>query len=192
MKASDESLGAGAQLSELEAEWARRLAEAEQRARTSGRSDVADYLALRALNDVARNVGIEWLLAAFTAHASEVNRTAAGASVVLAHADAHRFRVGNSTMVGRRLTLTAGVRSLTIEAGWPRTPSDGIVRGGGLAAARVSHFGNRRDDDELLLTQSGDGDATAAPRWFVLDANGAQRVPFEETRVREHVTKLLH
>lgn len=174
-------------MSELEAEWARRLAEAEQRARRSGRSDVADYLALRALNDVARNVGIEWLLAAFNAHAGEANR--AGGAIVLTHGDAHRFRVGNSQMVGRRLTLAAGVRILTVEAGWPRTPRDGIVRGGGLATARISHFGNRRDDDELLLVQST-GDA--APRWFVLDAHGARRATFEEARVRQHVAKLLH
>jgi hypothetical protein len=194
MKASDESFGARIQLSELEAEWARRLAEAEQRARTSGRSDVADYLALRALNDVARNVGIEWLLTAFAAHAGEVNRTS-GAGLALAHADTHRFRVGNSTMVGRRLTLTAGVRILTVEAGWPRTPRDGIVRGGGLATARISHFGRRRDDDELILVQNAGSDAattTAPPRWFILDADGARRAVFEEARVGQHVAKLLH
>jgi hypothetical protein len=177
-------------LSELEAEWARLLAEAEQRARASGRSDVADYLTLRASNDLARNVGIEWLLAAFTAQAGEANRTS-GASVALAHTDAHRFRVGNSHMVGRRLTLTAGVRILTIEAGWPRTPQDGIVRGGGLAAARISHFGNRRDDDELLLVQSAEGHAQV-PRWFILDADGARRAAFEAERISQHIAKLLH
>ncbi|HJR09766.1 MAG TPA: hypothetical protein VJ842_21070 [Pyrinomonadaceae bacterium] len=175
------------ELSELEAEWARRLAEAEQRAHASGRSDVADYLALRALNDVARGVGIEWLLATFTARAGEANR--AGASVELAHADAHRFRVGNSTMVGRRLTLTSGVRVLTVEAGWPRTPRDGIVRGGGLASARISHFGNRRDDDELLLVH--DAGDTSAPRWLILDRTGT-RPALEEARVSQHVAKLLN
>jgi len=179
-------------VSELEAEWARRLAEAEGRARTSGRGDVADYLALRALNDAARNVGIEWLLATFTAHAGEANRT--GASITLAHTDAHRFRVGNSTMVGRSLRLGAGVRILTVEAGWPRAPRDGIVRGGGLASARISHFGDRRADDELLLVQgAGDDDNAAPPRWLVLDATGTARrpAPLEETRVRFHVAKLL-
>lgn len=178
-------------MSELEAEWARRLAEAEAHARNVGRSDVADYLALRALNDVARNVGIEWLLATFNAHAGEANRTA-GVSVLVAHADAHRFRVGNSHMVGRRLTLTAGVRVLTVEAGWPRTPRDGIVRGGGLATARISHFGKPRDDDELLLVQNSDGNAQSSPHWFILDANGARRATFAEARVRQHVAKLLH
>jgi hypothetical protein len=180
-------------LSELEAEWARRLAEAEAHARNVGRSDVADYLALRALNDVARNVGIEWLLATFNAHAGEANRTATNAGVAVAHADAHRFRVGNSHMVGRRLTLTAGVRVLTVEAGWPRTPRDGIVRGGGLATARISHFGKPRDDDELLLVQNAGGDAaSSSPRWFILDANGARRAAFAEARITQHVAKLLH
>ncbi len=164
MKASGKSIGACSKLSELEAEWARRLAEAEQRARTSGRSDVADYLALRSLNDMARNTGIEWLLATFTAHAGEANRT--GAGIGLTHMDAHRFRVGNSTMVGRRLALNAGVRVLTIEAGWPRTPGDGIVRGGGLAAARISHFGDPRAGVELLLVQSAED---GSPRWLGLD-----------------------
>lgn len=171
-------------MSELEAEWARRLAEAEQRARTTGRGDVADYLALRALNDMARNTGVEWLLATFAAHAGEANR--AGASLELATTDDHRFRVGNSTMVGRRLMLRSGVRVLTVEAGWPRTPQDGIVRGGGLAAARVSHFGNPPANDELLLMQR----AGEAPRWMVLDPAGV-RPTLEETRVRRHVEKLL-
>jgi hypothetical protein len=171
-------------LSELEEEWARRLAEAEQRAHASGRGDVADYLALRALNDLARHTGIEWLLAAFTAQAGEANR--AGASVRLVSTDAHSFRVGNSTMVGRRLTLSAGVRVLTVEAGWPRTPRDGIVRGGGLASARITHFGNPPANDELLLMQRA-GDA---PRWMVLDPAGA-RPALEESRVRRHIEKLL-
>ncbi len=171
-------------MSELEAEWARRLAEAEQSARASGRGDVADYLALRALNDMARNTGIEWLLATFTAQAGEANR--AGAGIRLTDTDAHRFRVGASTMVGRRLMLTVGVRVLTIEAGWPRTPRDGIVRGGGLASARIAHFGNPSANDELLLMQK----AGEAPRWMVLDPSGL-RPTLEESRVRAHVEKLL-
>ena len=171
-------------MSELEAEWARRLAEAEQSARKSGRGDVADYLALRALNDMARNTGVEWLLATFNAHAGEANR--AGAGIRLAQTDEHRFRVGVSTMVGRRLTLTAGVRVLTVEAGWPRTPRDGIVRGGGLAAARITHFGNPSANDELLLMQKP-GDA---PRWMVLDPAGV-RPALEAARVGRHVEKLL-
>jgi hypothetical protein len=93
-------------------------------------------------------------------------------------------------MVGRRLALSAGVRVLTVEAGWPRTPGDGIVRGGGLATARISHFGDSRAGVELLLMQSAED---GAPRWLVLDATGAQpSAPLEESHVRQHVARLLH
>jgi len=34
-------------------------------------------------------------------------------------------------MVGPLLTLSFAVRALSIEAGWPRAPRDGFVRGGG-------------------------------------------------------------
>ncbi|MCA1556433.1 MAG: hypothetical protein LC747_07055, partial [Acidobacteria bacterium] len=95
------------------------------------------------------------------------------------------------TMVGRRLALNTGIRVLTIEAGWPRTPGDGIVRGGGLATARISHFGDPRAAVELLLVQSAED---GSPRWLILDATGAQEAaaPLEEERVRQHVAKLLH
>lgn len=171
-------------MSELDAEWARRLAEAEERARASGRGDVADYLALRTLNDLARSTGVEWLLGAFTAQAGALNR--AGAPITLTQEDAHRFRVGHATMVGRRLILRAGVRSVTVQAGWPRAPHDGIVRGGGLACARVSHFGDKRSDEDLLLVRSDN----RAPQWVSLEEIGA-RTPFDEGRARLHLAKLL-
>jgi hypothetical protein len=176
-------------LSELDAEWARRVGEAEARARADGRGDVADYLLLRASNDEARSVGCAWLVETFQMIAGEANR--AGASLTIADADAHRFRVGNSTMVGRQLTLSAGVRSVTVEAGWPRSPRDGVVRGGGLARARVSHFGDRAAGEELLLVRAGNG----APRWLSLAGEDASaqdpRADFTEARARAHVAKLL-
>jgi hypothetical protein len=170
-------------LSELDAEWAQRVAAAEQRARAEGRGDVAEYLALRAVNDLARGVGCDWLFTNFNAFAAEANR--AGASISSAQEDAHRFRVGHSTMVGRRLILRAGVRELIVEAGWPRTPQDGIVRGGGLAAARISHFGDRARDALLLLVQMTNG----TPQWVVVTETSA-RPPLHEEQVRQHVAKL--
>ena len=158
--------------------------EAEKRARAAGRGDVVDYLALRAVNDLARSAGIKWLLETFTALAGEANR--AGASINLSTQDAHRFRVGNSTMVGRSLTLRAGVRAVTVEAGWPRTPRDGIVRGGGLACANVNHFGNRKASEELLLVKA----PQSAPQWIALGTSGA-RTPFAEDSARHHIKKLL-
>lgn len=172
-------------MSELDAEWARRVAVAEQTARAQGRGDVADYLALRAANDLARGVGCEWLLITFAAIAAEAN--SAGASITITQEDAHRFHVGHSTMVGRKLSLRAGVRELVIEAGWPRAPQDGIVRGGGLACARITHFGDRARNAALLLVQT----ATGTPQWLLVDETNA-RAPFHEEFARQHVARLRH
>ena len=172
-------------MSELDEQWAIAMAEAERRARASGRHDVAEYLSLRNANDLARSTGIEWLFATFQALAGEANR--AGASIQITQADAHRFAVGNATMVGSLLTLHLGVRKLLVEAGWPRKPRDGFVRGGGLASARIRHFGQRAADEELLLTRASD-DGT--PVWFILEKTEA-RTSLSEARVRHHIAKFL-
>jgi hypothetical protein len=167
-----------------EDDYEERLAEAQRRAGGRGRNDVVDYLSLRAANDRLREAGVEWLLEVFAALAGAANR--AGASVTSARVEANRFRVGNSTMVGPQLTLRWGVRALTVEAGWPRAPRDGIVRGGGLACARVSHFGNTKAGEELLLVQRGESDA----RWLAVDESGA-RTDFPADRARRHLERLL-
>lgn len=166
-------------------EYERKIDEARERARAGGRGDVLDYLQLKAANDTLRARAVEWLLESFMSAAGELNRS--GAGLTLARTDAHRFRVGHSTMVGARLKLSRGLRSLTVEAGWPRAPRDGIVRGGGLASALVGHFGNRRAGEELLLVPDGAGEA----RWFALAESGA-RTEFLEERTRLHVLKLLN
>ncbi len=170
-------------MSGFEEDYERQLDEARERARASGRGDVLDYLDLRAANDRLRAGGVAWLVESFTALAGEANR--AGAGLSLARTEAHRFRVGNSTMVGTRLVLSRGVRALTVEAGWPRAPRDGVVRGGGLASALVTHFGRRDAGDELLLVPYAD-----APRWLVLEKAGA-RTPLHEDRLRRHLNQLI-
>ena len=169
---------------EDDAEYEQLMRQAQERARSRGRGDVADYLSLRAANDALRAGGTARLFAAFTALAGEANRE--GAGIHLARADAHRFAVGNSTMVGSRLTLSVGVRALTVEAGWPRAPRDGFVRGGGLASARVSHFGDPAAGEEMLLLPAGGG----APCWFVIEKTGA-RTELSDERMRRHLTRLL-
>lgn len=171
-------------VSELDEAWALAVAEAEIRARTAGHHDVAEYLALRASNDLLRQTAIEWLLNTFTVLAGEANRT--GGSIQISRNDNHRFRVGNATMVGRLLTLKSGVRTLSIEAGWPRTPSDGFIRGGGLACANIRHMGIKSASQELLLKQS----TTGAPSWTVVNPTGPSEL--HEANARQHVTLLLH
>lgn len=167
----------------FEEDYERIMADAQARARAGG--DVAEYLSVRAANDQLRARAVEWLLNVFTAAAGELNR--AGAGLQLTRTDAHRFGVGGSTMVGPRVVLSRGVRSLTIEAGWPRAPRDGIVRRGGLACARVSHFGSPSSDEDLLLLPAADG---GEPTWFVTDKSGAGVALLPE-RVRLHFVKFL-
>ena len=174
---------AATQVDEIEQDLDEQFAEAERRARAEGRGDAAPYFALRATNDALRERGLQILNDAFTSLAARANRSGAGIS--LTTTDPHRFRVGNSTMVGTRVVLARGVRSLTIEAGWPRVPRDGVVRGGGLACARVSHFGGGAGEDLLLVLDAG-GD----PYWLVSEPAGA-RTELTNEQMRRHFAKLL-
>ncbi len=171
-------------LSELDEAWAFALSEAESRARQAGRGDIAKYLALRKSNDSLRKIGIQWLISTFEVLAAEANRR--GGSIQIARKDKHRFQVGTSTMVGNLLTLTVRVRVLTIEAGWPRAPRDGVVRGGGLAVAHIKHLGIRPANEELLLVQSNQG----SPCWVLHDSRG-RRLEFREANLRRHIAILL-
>jgi len=171
-------------VSELEKAWELALADAERRARAAGRRDIADYVVLRKKNDFLRRTATDWLVATLTALAAKANRT--GAAIQIEQDDTHRFRVGSASMAGSRLTLRRGVRALTIESGWPRTPRDGFVRGGGLACANFKHFGRRRANAELLLVRSTAG----TPQWFVNEKSG-ERSAFTETHIRHHFSILL-
>ena len=169
-------------MGELDEAWAAALSEAEQRARLAGRKDVAEYLALRNSNDLLRNAGVDWLVDRFTTLAGEANR--AGASIQISNKGGHRFPVGSSTMVGHLLMLVNGVRTLYVEAGWPRVPRDGFVRGGGLACANIRHMGIKSADDELVLVKSN----TGAPTWKSLRKKQSS---LHESDMRHHLAILL-
>lgn len=165
-------------MNELEEAWEIALAEASRRAHGSGRADIARYLDLRRRNDLLRRTAIDWLNATCTALAADANRVNAG--IQIERHDDHRFRRGSATMVGTRLIFRRGVRELTIESGWPRTPRDGIVRGEGLACANIKHLGRTRMNDELLLIRS----KTDSPQWFVLKDD--ERWPLNDAVLRRH------
>ena len=183
-------------MSELEEAWAVGLAEAEARARATGRTDIAEYLALRSSNDLIRRIAGDWLLTMFTTAAGEANR--AGAAIQISTADAHRFKVGSASMVGTRLSLGSGVRLLIVELGWPRTPRDGFIRGGGLACGNIKHVGIKPANEELRLVL----DASGTPSWIVMGRHGCHTEPGEprelrkltrlhEANVKKHVAILL-
>lgn len=149
-------------MQDLEEAWEIALADATERARRAGRTDIARYLDLRRRNDLLRRAATDWLNQSVMALAADANRN--GAAIQIEQAADHRFRRGASIMAGTKVILRRGVRALTIEIGWPRTPGDGIVRGLGLACANIRHLGRSRLDDELMLLSSPSG----SPQWFVL------------------------
>ena len=171
-------------MSELDQAWEQALAEAKQRARAAGCADIAEYLALRAQNDLLRRTAIDWLVNTLTSLAADANRR--GRSIQIELADAHQFRRGSATMVGTKLTLRNGVRTLTLESGWPRTPRDGIVSGNGLACANVKHLGRPRANAQLLLARSPSG----APHWLIIEKTDA-RTTLSEDHLRKHISLLL-
>jgi hypothetical protein len=172
-------------VSDLDEAWALALAEAEKRARAAGRTDITTYLALRTSNDLLRKTGSNWLQTMFVTIAGEANR--AGAGIQVSREDGHRFKVGNATMVGSRLSLANGVRMLFVEAGWPRTPRDGFIRGGGLAYANIKHLGIKSASEQLRLIV----DPSGVPRWSV---QGDRTEPHEihEANIRDHIAILLN
>ena len=171
-------------MSELDEAWATALAEAERRARAAGRGDIVDYLALRNSNDLLRQTGVDWLITTFNNLAADANR--AGASIQTSRDDSHKFKVGHSTMAGRLLTLRFGVRHLFVEAGWPRTPSHGFVRGGGLARGNLRHLGLKTADVELILVRHNNGN----PVWMI-EKDSHRREPLREVFVKKQLHILL-
>ncbi len=152
-------------MTELEQVWSQMLVDAGEKADALGRSHVAEYLRLRATNDAIRSRGVGWLTETFIALASDEQRVRP--DILIEREEPYSFKVGSSTMRGTLLSVRHGVRQMQLEAGWPRTPSDGIIRQGALAVARISHFGMPRNAALLRLVHS-----TSLPNW--LDGEGSQ------------------
>ena len=165
-------------MNELEEVWARKLSEARLKAEATGRGDVAEYLALRATNDWLRQTSVKWLFDSIIEIVSFENRS--GTSIQIENENFHRFAFGNANLVGSRLNLRQGVRCLSIEAGWTRTPADGFMRGGALAAGRISHFGISKHNADIFLILEND-----APGWFITDKNG-KRENFDSRHLNDH------
>lgn len=166
-------------MNELDEIWRRMIEEAVLKAKSSGNSDVAEYLTLKATNDAIRSEGCKWLFDSLLELSEEASRQ--GIRLEIENENPHRFSIGFSTMVGSLLRFRRGVRALTIETGWTRTPADGFMRGNSLAHARISHFGMSKANAELaLVRQNGD-----LPHWFVIGANGDRKL-FSSDDLREH------
>lgn len=166
-------------MNELNEFWANSVNEAINRARAEGRADVADYLSLKATNDEIRAASCRWLFESLLEIAHEKMRN--GLNLKIENENPYRFEMNKATMVGSLLEFSFGIRRLSAEAGWTRTPQDGFMRGGALAFARLVHFGQAKHNAELILIRAAD----SAPQWFAVDRAG-RRTPFDSNELREH------
>ncbi len=165
-------------MNELDEVWENVLIEAAVRAASSGESDVAEYLALRSTNDFLRSTSVQWLFEAVAEIAAEANRNNANLTFEKKHP--HEFKIENSNLVGWLVRFRQGVRCLSVEAGWTRTPSDGFMRRGALAVGRVTHFGMSKQNMELNLLKIEN-----APVWFTTDKDG-KRCEFHSDHLQNH------
>jgi hypothetical protein len=141
-------------MNEIDDVWAANLANAAENARSAGREDIADYITLKAANNSVRTAAAEHLFQWFIDLALSAENVSRG--VTVERESPHSFVHRNATMNGASLRISRGVRCLTVEAGWTRSPSDGFMRLGALAFARISHFGLAEKNEELILKPSDD------------------------------------
>jgi hypothetical protein len=138
------------------------------------RSTVADFIALKATNDEIRRRAVEWLVAAFTELAGQANRR--NFSIEIESLDTHNFPAFGARMAGVKTSFRYGLRCLTVEAGWTRTPADGFMRGGALAVAHIRHFGLKQHSADLALLKTD-----RLPEWHEIDRdNVARPIRFED------------
>lgn len=160
--------------------WSQMIDQAITNADAEGRSQVAEFLRLRAKNDAIRHVGVTWVLNTFIARFMTPELIARGLTVE--RDDGHDFKHRNSTLVGSQIRFQLGVRCLSVEVGWTRMPSDGIMRGGALAVARISHFGISRESEAFSLILE-----EPRPLWRNVETGGA----IDGSTLDRHVALLL-
>lgn len=141
-------------MNDFERQWSEMLSNATKLAAQTGREDIAEYLSLRATNDTIRKTGIEWITDILTELSAKANRN--GRSLTIERDEPYSFKLGNSNLTGSVLRLRHGVRCLSVEAGWTRAPGDGIMRGGALAAGKITHFGIPKANMDIYLVRSGE------------------------------------
>lgn len=172
-------------MDELNEMWAKTLTDAAVKAKAGGRADVVEYLALKSANDSIRATACRWLFDSLVELSEEANRS--GIKLDVENENPHRFTVDYSTMVGSLIKFNYGLRNLTVEAGWTRTPQDGFMRGGSLAHARISHFGISKSNAELALIRSSEN----VPQWSFATRDGRRQL-FDSNNLRAHFNLFLN
>jgi hypothetical protein len=169
-------------MNELNDIWEQMLENAIVKAEVSGKSDVAEYLKLKATNDAIRSQSAKSLLETMLEMAHFL--IGKGINIKIENENPHRFEMNKANVVGSLLRFQHGLRCLTIEIGWTRTPSDGFMRGNALAFGKISHFGMSKKNAELHLAKINE-----TPQWFLVNDETRETLLLEH--LREHFKHFL-
>ncbi len=170
-------------MNELDEVWEQMIAEAVRNPQLAKQDGLADFIAVKTANDALREMSVKWLFETMQEIADHANRK--NARITVENIASHRFSSGNSNLVGALRRFRQGVRCLTVEAGWTRTPGDGFMRGNALAVARLTHFGISKANAELHLIKFED-----RPRWFTVGEDRL-RISFELKDLINHFQVFL-
>ena len=171
-------------MNELNEVWEQLINEASKNPQAiEGREGLAEFIAVKTANDAVRETSVKWLLDTMRKAAEHANLK--NANIKIENQDSHRFSMEKMHLAGALLRFRQGVRCLTVEAGWTRTPTDGFMRGNALAVARITHFGMARSNAELHLLRHED-----RPQWFTISQNG-MRISFEIEDLIKHFQVFL-
>lgn len=163
--------------------WTGMLDDPSFRELFSGRGVIADYIKLRDRNDEIRTKAVEILFSAIGALVHEAEKK--GVALSSEEFDECSFEQRPARVTGPGLRIRHGVRCLTVEAGWTRVPSDGVMGEGALALARLSHFGFPEKTTVLYLLIFEE-----RPRWFTIGRDGIRR-SFEAEELVQHLQLLI-
>ena len=158
--------------------WEQLIAEAAKNPQNIEQAGLAEFLAVKTANDALRETSVRWLLDTMRNAAEHANLKQA--NITIESADSHRFSMEKMHLAGAMIKFRQGIRCMTVEAGWTRTPSDGFMRGNALAVARITHFGISQENAELHLIKYED-----RPQWFTVTKIGL-RLSFEITDLIRH------
>jgi hypothetical protein len=170
-------------MEELDDVWEQLINEAAKNPEAPGHEGFADFIAVKTANDAIRETSVRWLLETMRKAAEHANLKRAG--ILIEAQEPHRFSLDKMHLGGSLLRFRQGIRCLTVEAGWTRTPADGFMRGNALAVARLTHFGIAKANAELHLLKFED-----RPQWFTV-TNMGLRVSFELEDLIRHFQTFL-
>lgn len=154
------------------------------RSKESGRFELSDYLELKANNDRIREEARKWIFETIEEIVFEFNKH--GAKIKIETLYKKSIKYGYSSLTGNRMELKQGLRCFSIEVGWTQSIEDGVMKSSSLAFGRLSHFGFRKETEEIELHKF-----EGKPRWFSIGED-MTRHSFTVSSLKRHFEVLLN